>query len=92
VVEQRFHVKHGCLLVSGKGYLDYSTRSLLLLLSLQGKKILALYDGDPHGLEILMSLQLGSQVIGKENTFTVTKTLPRRLPLGEPSHKRTLVG
>lgn len=40
------------LLVTGKGYPDYNTTAFLQKLEKKGKKILGLFDLDPHGLNI----------------------------------------
>lgn len=62
LVEYGIHNTLSCIIITGKGYLDFATRNLLMLLSLMDKPILALYDADPHGLEILISLYIGTQV------------------------------
>ncbi|KAM6502169.1 DNA topoisomerase IV alpha subunit [Amanita muscaria] len=58
------------LLITGKGYPDMATRHLVNYLANalpQSVPILALVDGDPHGLDILSVYKYGSQSLQHEN-------------------------
>lgn len=53
------------VLMTGKGYLDASTRHLLKLIesSRENPKILALVDCDPWGLDIYLNVKIGSSKV-----------------------------
>jgi meiotic recombination protein SPO11 len=53
-------LREKAVLVTGKGYPDYSTREFLRLLS-ETTEAFALVDLDPHGFEILATTKIGSQ-------------------------------
>lgn len=56
-----FHHKYKCILISGRGYPDIATRSLLRYLATElCLPVLALVDCDPHGIEILLTYVVGS--------------------------------
>ncbi|KAL7332524.1 hypothetical protein PS15p_204550 [Mucor circinelloides] len=54
-----------CVLVTGKGYPDLSTRQFVKYFSTHFtlKPILALMDGDPHGLDIYATYKWGTRVM-----------------------------
>uniref|UniRef100_A0A914WM72 DNA topoisomerase (ATP-hydrolyzing) n=1 Tax=Plectus sambesii TaxID=2011161 RepID=A0A914WM72_9BILA len=58
-----------CIMITGKGYPDISTRRVLkaLLQHLHGVPVLGLMDSDPHGLEILLTYKFGAQKATAEN-------------------------
>lgn len=56
-----FCARNHCILLSGKGYPDVPTRSFLRLLrDTLGLPVYGLVDGDPHGLDILLTYRFGS--------------------------------
>ncbi|OBZ85943.1 Meiotic recombination protein SPO11 [Choanephora cucurbitarum] len=56
-------VQQDCILITGKGYPDLSTRQLVKYLSVHfsEKPILALMDNDPHGLDIYATYKWGAR-------------------------------
>jgi len=62
LLNDRYYEKYGpCILVTGKGYPDISTRAFVKKLSHQfSLPVLALIDSDPYGLEILLTYTFGS--------------------------------
>lgn len=54
-----FEFLDSCILVTGKGYPDVSTR--LLLKKLSYLPIYCLIDGDPHGFQIYLTYKYGSK-------------------------------
>ncbi|KNC97947.1 uncharacterized protein SPPG_09422 [Spizellomyces punctatus DAOM BR117] len=76
VVADRFAAIHGpCILITGKGYPDVSTRRLVKRLSeieqraqvedgpVERLPVLALVDCDPHGIEIYLCYKFGSKAM-----------------------------
>ncbi|KAG8748127.1 endodeoxyribonuclease [Ceratobasidium sp. 414] len=66
------------IIITGKGYPDLATRQLVAALSVQLPEhvpLLALVDGDPHGLEIFLTYQLGSKSMAHENDQLVAPRL-----------------
>jgi meiotic recombination protein SPO11 len=57
-----FDRTHSCVLVCGRGYPDVGTRMLVRALANScSAPQLALVDGDPHGVEILLTYTVGSK-------------------------------
>ncbi|KAI5844185.1 Spo11/DNA topoisomerase VI subunit A [Tricharina praecox] len=54
------------VLVTGKGYADIATRELLSLLATQGRRVYALVDLDPYGIEIMLTVAEGSRALAHE--------------------------
>ncbi|KAG9074725.1 endodeoxyribonuclease [Ceratobasidium sp. UAMH 11750] len=82
LVQLSFATKHedigSGIVITGKGYPDLATRQLVAALSAQASEhvpLVALVDGDPHGLEILMTYQLGSKSMAHENDQLVAPRL-----------------
>lgn len=68
-----FCIKNRCIILSGKGYPDVATRSFLRLLKDKlGLPIFALMDGDPHGLDILLTYTFGSLTMAYDAEALVT--------------------
>ncbi|KAG8684856.1 endodeoxyribonuclease [Ceratobasidium sp. 394] len=82
LVQLSFATKHedigSGIVITGKGYPDLATRQLVAALSAQAPghvPLVALVDGDPHGLEILMTYLLGSKSMAHENDQLVAPRL-----------------
>ncbi|KAG8783582.1 endodeoxyribonuclease [Ceratobasidium sp. 428] len=84
LVQLGFASKHSDIgpgiVITGKGYPDLATRQLVAVLSMQLPEqqvvpLLALVDGDPHGLEILATYLLGSKSMAHENDQLVAPRL-----------------
>ncbi|KAI8389281.1 Spo11/DNA topoisomerase VI subunit A, partial [Blakeslea trispora] len=58
-------IQQDCILITGKGYPDLSTRQLVKYLSVHfcEKPILALMDNDPHGLDIYATYKWGARAM-----------------------------
>ncbi|XP_053963056.1 meiotic recombination protein W68-like isoform X1 [Anastrepha ludens] len=55
------------ILITGKGYPDLCTRYIVNRLSADHKlPVYALFDADPHGIDILLTYQFGSQKMSRE--------------------------
>lgn len=63
-----------CILVTGKGYPDVSTRLLLKLLSLK-LSIFCLIDGDPHGFQIYLTYKYGSKSMAFSSSSLAVPTI-----------------
>ncbi|KAG9126545.1 endodeoxyribonuclease [Ceratobasidium sp. 392] len=82
LVQLSFATKHSDIgpgiVITGKGYPDLATRQLVAELSAllpEHIPLLALVDGDPHGLEILLTYLLGSKSMAHENDQLVAPRL-----------------
>ncbi|KAJ1969671.1 endodeoxyribonuclease [Dispira parvispora] len=80
LVASRFCDRHGpCLVVTGRGYPDVCTREFLHRLmnvtKPRGVPIVALTDGDPHGIEILCTYKFGSKALGFDSAQLAIPTL-----------------
>ncbi|KAJ1650212.1 endodeoxyribonuclease [Dispira simplex] len=80
LVASRFCDRHGpCLVVTGRGYPDVCTREFLHHLmgvtEPRGVPIVALTDGDPHGIEILCTYKFGSKALGFDSAQLAVPTL-----------------
>lgn len=63
MVYETIKTKHCCLKLKGKGYPDINTRLMLKKVFDSHKlPIYVLTDGDPHGIEIMLTYRYGSQV------------------------------
>mmetsp|Transcript_44282 Transcript_44282/g.111573 ORF Transcript_44282/g.111573 Transcript_44282/m.111573 type:complete len:201 (+) Transcript_44282:347-949(+) len=60
-IDNSFHTKHNCIVITGKGYPDDATRLFLRQLSFKLRlPVLGLFDGDPYGFDILCTYAVGS--------------------------------
>ncbi|KAJ1661028.1 endodeoxyribonuclease [Dispira simplex] len=80
LVASRFCDRHGpCLVVTGRGYPDVCTREflhhLMCVTEPRGVPIVALTDGDPHGIEILCTYKFGSKALGFDSAQLAVPTL-----------------
>ncbi|KAH7443626.1 hypothetical protein KP509_02G042600 [Ceratopteris richardii] len=65
--------KNRCIVLSGKGYPDIATRSFLRLLKEKlNLPVFALVDGDPYGLDILLTYKFGSLSMAYDAEVLVT--------------------
>ena len=59
LAEDRFYQQYPCIIVTGKGQPDLSTRLFLKLITTKLKiPILGLFDSDPYGLKVTSFLHL----------------------------------
>ncbi|KAI5062070.1 hypothetical protein GOP47_0022609 [Adiantum capillus-veneris] len=69
-------LKNRCIIISGKGYPDVATRSFLRLLKDKlGLPVFGLVDGDPHGLDILLTYTFGSLSMAYDAEALVTPSI-----------------
>eukprot|EP00299_Pterocystis_sp_00344_P010822 c4939_g1_i1.p1 GENE.c4939_g1_i1~~c4939_g1_i1.p1 ORF type:complete len:317 (+),score=58.42 c4939_g1_i1:82-1032(+) len=71
LIDTEFTLRHRCVLVTGKGYPCFATRSFLFKFHacLPSIPLLILTDANPHGLEIASVYKFGSSIEGEERIF-----------------------
>ncbi|KAF8250606.1 DNA topoisomerase IV, alpha subunit, partial [Wilcoxina mikolae CBS 423.85] len=72
---QRLDVGKNGVAVTGKGYPDVATRELLVRLAAMGKRVFALVDLDPHGIEIVATVRFGSRAMAHEGVALCVEEL-----------------
>jgi len=72
---QRLGVGKKGVAITGKGYPDVATRELLVRLAAMGKRVFALVDLDPHGIEIMATVRFGSRAMAHEGVRLRVKGL-----------------
>ncbi|MCO5600483.1 hypothetical protein L7F22_054596 [Adiantum nelumboides] len=69
-------LKNRCIILSGKGYPDVATRSFLRLLKDKlHLPVFGLVDGDPYGLDILLTYTFGSLTMAYDAEALVTPSI-----------------
>jgi meiotic recombination protein SPO11 len=66
-----------CILLTGKGYPCMATRNCLFRISLKYPKLsmMALVDGDPHGIQIFLTYKYGSLAMAFDNARMAVPSL-----------------
>eukprot|EP01080_Neovahlkampfia_damariscottae_P005192 gene5192-8798_t len=68
LIQDKFCEKNDCILVTGKGYPDLSTRDFLYQIDVELKlPCYVLVDYDPYGIEIMMTYKYGSKSFDFQN-------------------------
>lgn len=68
MIEEKYVEKYNCIIITGKGYPDMATRSLLFEISKNLKiNMFLITDCDPYGLEIASIYKYGSISFGFQN-------------------------
>jgi meiotic recombination protein SPO11 len=70
LIEEEYHKKNRCLLITGKGQPDIATRRLIRLLNKQlGLPVYILTDSDSYGMQICSSYKRGSIALSFESPY-----------------------
>jgi DNA topoisomerase VI subunit A len=70
LIEEDFHKKNKCLLITGKGQPDIATRRLIRLLNRdRGLPVFILTDSDSYGMQICSSYKRGSIALSYESPY-----------------------
>jgi DNA topoisomerase VI subunit A len=70
LIEEDFHKKNKCLLITGKGQPDIATRRLIRLLNKEkGLPVYILTDSDSYGMQICSSYKRGSIALSFESPY-----------------------
>ncbi len=70
LIEEDYHKKNRCLLITGKGQPDIATRRLIRLLNKdQGLPVYILTDSDSYGMQICSSYKRGSIALSFESPY-----------------------
>jgi meiotic recombination protein SPO11 len=73
LADDKLHKRYGCIILTGKGQPNLSTRSFLRKLKIElNIPVVAIMDFDPDGFQILSSYRCGAQNSAHENLNLVT--------------------
>lgn len=76
LAEDRFYQQYPCIIVTGKGQPDLSTRLFLKLITTKLKiPILGLFDSDPYGLKIMSVYMSGSKAMSYDSEALATSDI-----------------